>query len=98
MELPTIDKNHMKGRATPNATGKPKTNHGDHYGIRLAAAERRTVGTKSNRSRHLTMLILDMDLKTKSVTFTQDSQGGTRTVLELCNPLAMDGLTPQIQR
>jgi hypothetical protein len=43
------------------------------------------------------MLIMDMDLQAKSVTFTQDNNEGTRTTLELCNDLAMSGGTPQAQ-
>lgn len=35
-------------------------------------------------------------LQAKSVTFTQDSQTGTTTTLELCNPAAMGGLFPQV--
>lgn len=35
------------------------------------------------------------NLQAKSVTFTQDSQSGTRTVLELCNAAALAGFIPQ---
>jgi prophage tail gpP-like protein len=43
------------------------------------------------------MLIMDgsLDLSVKSATFTQENQTGSRTVLELCNPLALGGGTPQ---
>lgn len=42
------------------------------------------------------MLIMDGDekLDAKVVTFTQDNRGGTRTTLELCNPLAMEQVAP----
>jgi prophage tail gpP-like protein len=43
------------------------------------------------------MLIMDMGLKAKSVTFTQDNNEGTRTTLELCNENALTGMTPQAQ-
>jgi hypothetical protein len=38
------------------------------------------------------MLIMqgNEELFAKTVTFTQDNRGGTRTVLELCNKLAME--------
>ncbi len=43
------------------------------------------------------MLIMrgNENLHAKSVTFTQDDQRGTRTVLELCNTQAMQGFVPQ---
>jgi hypothetical protein len=43
------------------------------------------------------MLVLkgNEELKTKSVTFEQDNQGGTRTTLELCNAEALAGFKPQ---
>jgi len=43
------------------------------------------------------MLMMDgsIELKTKSVTFTQDVATGTRTTLELCNENALTGQTPQ---
>ena len=41
------------------------------------------------------MLIMSNEqLYAKSVTFTQDNTSGTRTVLELCNELALGGLDP----
>jgi len=44
------------------------------------------------------MLIMDgegLELETKSVTFTQDNNTGTRTVLEICNSRALAGDIPQ---
>jgi prophage tail gpP-like protein len=40
-------------------------------------------------------LIMDTSLIVKSVTFLQDNQIGTRTILELCNQAALSGGTPQ---
>jgi prophage tail gpP-like protein len=41
------------------------------------------------------MLIMDRTLQVKTVTFLQDNQVGTRTILELCNNRAMSGGAPQ---
>jgi prophage tail gpP-like protein len=43
------------------------------------------------------MLVMDgsLELQVKSVTFTQDIQSGTRSILELCNPAALAGFIPQ---
>ncbi|MDE5440521.1 hypothetical protein GWG65_03460 [Bradyrhizobium sp. CSA207] len=43
------------------------------------------------------MLVMDgaLPLTVKTATFTQDDQTGTRTTLELVNPLALGGLIPQ---
>jgi prophage tail gpP-like protein len=45
------------------------------------------------------MLIMNKEpLIVKTVTFTQDSQTGTRTTLELCNPAALDKAIPSIKQ
>ena len=43
------------------------------------------------------MLIMDgsLPLTSRSVTFVQDNSVGTRTILELCNPAALQGLIPR---
>jgi prophage tail gpP-like protein len=52
----------------------------------------------ANYSVNSPMLVMNGDVLTaKSVTFLQDDNDGTRTILELCNPLALSGGVPQMQ-
>jgi prophage tail gpP-like protein len=98
MELPTIDQDHMKGRAQTERNWQAEdqiTAIITTYGwLRPSGGlwyRDQIVHVKSP------MLILDMDLTAKSVTFTQDNATGTRTTLELCNPNALGGLIPQVK-
>lgn len=98
MELPTISPDHMKGRASTERNWQAE----DQITalITVQGWLRQSGGLwQRNQQVHVKApsLILDMPLTAKSVTFTQDNNGGTRTVLELCNPAAMGGLMPQMQ-
>jgi prophage tail gpP-like protein len=95
-ELPTSDNNHLNGRVgTEHNMMKEDrvTVFATVYGwLRPSGGlwqRNQTVHVKSP------MLIMDDDLTAKSVTFTQDNNEGTRTTLELCNPLAFAGGVPE---
>jgi prophage tail gpP-like protein len=97
MELPWTEKEHLKGRAQTERNWMAEdqiTVFATVYGwLRPSGGlwdRNQMVHVKSP------MLIMDMDLRVKSVTFTQDSNEGTRTVLELCNENALGGQTPQM--
>jgi prophage tail gpP-like protein len=98
MEIPSADPQHMQGRASTERNWQAE----DQITV-FATVEgwlRPSGGLwERNQQVHVTspMLIMDMDLTLKSATFTQDSTEGARTVLELCNPLALGGGTPQMQ-
>lgn len=95
-ELPTAEKDQLKGRAGTERDWQAEdmiTVFATVYGwLRPSGGL-----WKCNQMVHVTspMLIMDMDLKAKSVTFTQDNNEGTRTTLELCNPKALGGDVPQ---
>ena len=98
MELPTIAKDHMKGRAGSERDWQKE----DEITVFITVYGwlRPSGGLwQRNQKVHVTspMLVMDMDLTAKSVTFTQDSASGTLTVLELCNEKAMGGETPQLK-
>lgn len=95
-ELPTAEKDHLKGRASTERNWMAEDQ------ITVFATVQgwlRPSGGLWDRNQqvHVTspMLIMDMDLTVKSVTFTQDNNEGTRTTLELCNPNALGGQIPQ---
>jgi len=97
-ELPTAEKDHMQGRSDTEHNMMKEdqiTVFATVYGwLRPSGGL-----WQRNQTVHVTspMLIMDDDLTAKSVTFTQDNQEGTRTTLELCNPLGMGGDIPQAQ-
>jgi len=98
MELPTADKKHMEGRASTERNWKEDdrvTVFCTVYGWLKPSGglwdRNKKVHVKSP------MLVMDMELKTKSVTFTQDGAEGSKTVLELCNDSALGGSTPQMR-
>jgi prophage tail gpP-like protein len=98
-ELPTSDQQHLQGRAQTEKNWLSEdqiTVFGTVYGwLRPSGGL-----WQRNQQVHVTspMLIMDMDLTLKSATFTQDSNEGTLTVLELVNPNALGGLIPQLQQ
>jgi prophage tail gpP-like protein len=98
-ELPTSDNKHLEGRTSTEKNWQAEdqiTVFGTVYGW-LRPSDGKL--WYRDQTVHVTspMLIMDMDLTAKSVTFTQDNASGTRTTLELCNPNALGGMTPQIQ-
>lgn len=98
MELPTADKKHMEGRTSTERNWQAE----DQITVFITVYGwlKPSGGLwERNQTVHVTspMLIMDMDLTAKSVTFTQDSSEGTRTTLELCNPAALGGQTPQLK-
>jgi prophage tail gpP-like protein len=99
MEAPLIDPEHMKGRIGTER----KFNAEDQITVfaKVYGWLRPSDGKLWYRDQIVhcksPMLIMDQDLIAKSVTFTQDNQSGTTTVLELCNELALNGMTPQVQ-
>jgi prophage tail gpP-like protein len=98
MELPTPDKEHLQGRTQSEYNWQQEdqiTVFCTVYGWLTSGGTLWKRGDKYHVKSP--MLIMDMDLQAKSVTFTQDNNEGTRTTLELCNDLAMSGGTPQAQ-
>jgi prophage tail gpP-like protein len=97
MELPLIDKQHMKGRGQTERDWQADdqiTVFCTVYGWKKPSGGL----WERDKMIHVTspMLIMDMDLRVKSATFTQDNNEGTRTTLELMNANALGGQTPQI--
>ena len=98
MEVPSADKEHMQGRTSTERNWQAE----DQITV-FATVQgwlRPSGGLwERNQQVHVKspMLIMDMDLTLKSATFTQDINEGSRTTLELCNPNALGGQTPQIK-
>ena len=97
-ELPTSDKNFLKGRVTSETHWQKE----DRITVTVTVhGWIRPSGGLWYRDQHVLvtspMLIMNNeDLIAKSVTFTQDNATGTRTTLELCNLLALGPLNPAI--
>ena len=98
-ELPTSDKNFLKGRATSENKWKAD----DRITVTVTVhGWLRPSGGLWYRDQNVIvtspMLIMQNEsLIAKSVMFTQDNTTGTRTTLELCNPLALGPLNPAIK-
>ena len=97
MDLPAFGKDHLQGRSDTES---------DMMAIDQVTVYATVQGWlkpsgglwECNKVVHVKSPMLLMkgneELKTKSVTFTQDNERGSRTVLELCNPAAMGGGVP----
>jgi prophage tail gpP-like protein len=99
MELPLIDQGHMQGRTDNEINMMLEdqvtvfvTVYGWLEGGQLYKPDKNyTVDSP------MLMMHGSEALKSKSVTFTQDNNEGTRTTLELCNDLAMSGVPAESQ-
>jgi prophage tail gpP-like protein len=97
-EIPTSDNQILKGRVKTQSDWQHEsqiTLFCTVYGWLMSSGRLWQRGWKYTvDSPMLITQDIDMPLKAKSVTFTQDSASGTRTTLELCNDMAYSGGAP----